>query len=752
MNNQALTLNVIFYIIIGCILQIQAQTFSLKFPQNALNQYSSISTNENNIALVGFDFDNENNISRNVFVSKISYTGDLLWSKQYPSLILRNHILSLPNVLIEPLNLLESNEIVISTSVTNASVQGYQLVLLSSEGTPKWSKYIEHSTETFQPPTILEAEDGSIYSFLSIQNSKTSAIVSFQHFDLDGNLLFEKQLLDPNGSDMDIYKYHKIDEQKIAISKYDYTEKKSIVSLYDNRLNFIEAFSINLNVKNLLFKESQYFIAGEELNFGLFSVSPKICSLNEDFSLNWAKAINSTIFSEFYELSLSDDKLIYKAFESGLNFIVQIDSDGLINKGIRIPINNSTNSNDFETGNNNNFIYFSRDQSNNDIFLNLVDSTFQPKCTSASFCPNFLDILLETNLSQEIFSAHDLEIFIQDFDIEAESRNFTLENECISSVNFNNANPFFKAPDTVCVNEIIELEEIQNLGASFVNWEIPGSSLPNTFSFIPQEFWYPEEGTYTITQTVDINNCESIFSVDIVVQASIEISGLKDTISICQDESVLIDPGLQNVDYLWLPDSSTNTSIVLNLPGNYSLELSSDHCKSNVNFVLTQISTELLMVDLGADTSICEQKPLLLNPSLIAGLEFIWDDGQLEASRLITQTGLYTLNTSIGDCNINNTIFVQVEDCSTQVYLPNAFSPNQDGINDDFFPLGNFFEVVSFKIFDRWGNLVHDAPSPWHGFFKEKEAAIGVYTYSLNIRNTLLDEEEFMKGDVILSR
>ena len=72
--------------------------------------------------------------------------------------------------------------------------------------------------------------------------------------------------------------------------------------------------------------------------------------------------------------------------------------------------------------------------------------------------------------------------------------------------------------------------------------------------------------------------------------------------------------------------------------------------------------------------------------------------------------------------------------------MPNAFSPNNDGINDFFFinAAGNqVSQVNSFQVLDRWGNLMfqresfmpNDEQFGWDGFFKGKRVNSGVYIY-----------------------
>ncbi len=69
------------------------------------------------------------------------------------------------------------------------------------------------------------------------------------------------------------------------------------------------------------------------------------------------------------------------------------------------------------------------------------------------------------------------------------------------------------------------------------------------------------------------------------------------------------------------------------------------------------------------------------------------------------------------------------------IYFPNIFSPNQDGINDLFYPIDGNQQITSYEllIYDRWGNLLHKGQE-WDGN-KELEIALeGTYTYQAKIR------------------
>jgi len=90
------------------------------------------------------------------------------------------------------------------------------------------------------------------------------------------------------------------------------------------------------------------------------------------------------------------------------------------------------------------------------------------------------------------------------------------------------------------------------------------------------------------------------------------------------------------------------------------------------------------------------------------------------------------------------------------MWLPNVFTPNVDGLNDDFGPSSTFgLERYSFKIYDRWGSKVFDTNNPenrWSGLDPEGQPIMeGIYTYELLFR--YVDNKLYVyKGTVIVVR
>jgi gliding motility-associated-like protein len=113
-----------------------------------------------------------------------------------------------------------------------------------------------------------------------------------------------------------------------------------------------------------------------------------------------------------------------------------------------------------------------------------------------------------------------------------------------------------------------------------------------------------------------------------------------------------------------------------------------------------------------------------------------------------------------GGCTIIDKITVTVICNDGNVFIPNTFSPNADGMNDVFYPRGKGISgIKSMKIFNRWGELVfqnmnfnpNDANAGWNGIYKNNKLTPDVYVYIVDVvcdNNAIFT----LKGNVTLIR
>lgn len=184
-----------------------------------------------------------------------------------------------------------------------------------------------------------------------------------------------------------------------------------------------------------------------------------------------------------------------------------------------------------------------------------------------------------------------------------------------------------------------------------------------------------------------------------------------------------------------------------------------------------------LLVDLGSDITINEGEEINVTASISPDKELVmqyrWNYNNLvniecedcelfnyspKTSGVLSLT-VFDRNGCPADDRINVRIITIVEE--DDVFIPNVFSPNFDGVNDYFelYNISNIDRVERFTIFDRWGSVLYHVEdvlpnsreAQWDGYIKGKLAAQGVYIYQIVAR--MIDgTERVFSGDVTLFR
>jgi gliding motility-associated-like protein len=102
-----------------------------------------------------------------------------------------------------------------------------------------------------------------------------------------------------------------------------------------------------------------------------------------------------------------------------------------------------------------------------------------------------------------------------------------------------------------------------------------------------------------------------------------------------------------------------------------------------------------------------------------------------------SETTTYTVVVVTEDgCIGEAEVTITVDEPCGETYLPTMFSPNNDGVNDEFCVLGNCVIGVEMNIFNRWGEKVFETNDPdqcWRGSHRGKPVNTGVYTYKAKI-------------------
>lgn len=232
-------------------------------------------------------------------------------------------------------------------------------------------------------------------------------------------------------------------------------------------------------------------------------------------------------------------------------------------------------------------------------------------------------------------------------------------------------------------------------------------------------------------------------------------AGLKDT-SLCSNtfeltlDATAINP--VGTDYVW-STGSHQPRFEVTRSGIYWVKMSFKGCSDTDTVTIGEITAPI--VNLGGDTAICQGDKLILTGP--PADSFLWQNGSRGRQFSVSQAGEYSLIAFLNGCVDADTIIVSANDCNCTLFVPNAFSPNADGLNDKFEPrldCNNARSEYRISIYNRYGQRVfmsYQADDAWDGTINGKIQDVGTYFYRIEYENW--QGQHFVKqGDLTLLR
>jgi gliding motility-associated-like protein len=160
-------------------------------------------------------------------------------------------------------------------------------------------------------------------------------------------------------------------------------------------------------------------------------------------------------------------------------------------------------------------------------------------------------------------------------------------------------------------------------------------------------------------------------------------------------------------------------------------------------------------ISLGSDTCM-EGKDSLVLIATPGYDRYSWNNGfTFENSYIVHQPGNYQV-TVTNQCGTKTTSIHVLAICDAPIYIPNAFTPNADGLNEVFrIPPTPYYDLNSFKIFNRWGEIIFQTNrigNGWDGKYKGIQQPSGIFTYTIHITSLKTGKTSMIKGAFQLIR
>jgi gliding motility-associated-like protein len=299
-------------------------------------------------------------------------------------------------------------------------------------------------------------------------------------------------------------------------------------------------------------------------------------------------------------------------------------------------------------------------------------------------------------------------------------------------------------------------------GGSSFSWTGPNGFTSNKQHPVIPKVKYSDAGVYKVVVST-AGGCANSDSTHLDIYPAAH-AGISNDVTICEGKSATLT-ALGGERYRWFPKDGLSNDTVANPVASpldntrYKVTVYSPYGCTDTASVMVKVLKKPV-ANAGADKKTRVGLPVQLNGS-VKGVDvsFAWEpSGNMQFSQSLqpkvnpTTDTKYTLiaTSNIGCGSSSDEVFVKVYD---RVLIPNAFSPNGDGINDSWViePLDLFDESVT-HVYNRYGQVVYKSSGyskPWDGTQNGKALPTGNYYYTIDLR---INHEPPLTGWVYIVR
>ncbi|MFN3917524.1 MAG: PKD domain-containing protein [Flavobacteriales bacterium] len=364
----------------------------------------------------------------------------------------------------------------------------------------------------------------------------------------------------------------------------------------------------------------------------------------------------------------------------------------------------------------------------------------------------------------------------------------TSDNGCRDSITLT-TNVYFQpivdfSATTVCGNgSLTEFTNLSNYNAGAINWDWDFGD-GNTSNALSPSHAYATSGQYTVTLIGStVNGCSAtavhvagVYEVPVV---DFEVSDLSACGSLCPDFTNLVVSADAIATYQWIFGD-----------GNISSDPNPTHCYTITSSSQQSYTVKLVVTTInGCSDSLTRHNYITLSPVPTAdfsphpavinensghayfhnwstgGTTYAWEFGDGNTSNayaphhIYQDTGTYIIQLVVfNQYGCSDTAYKQVIVVSNpSMYMPNAFSPNGDGVNDVLMPVFYSYEgsEYTFQVFDRNGGVVFetfDMNQGWDGTVRGDKPVLGTYVWRIVVKKPNSATPEEYTGHVTIVR
>lgn len=292
-------------------------------------------------------------------------------------------------------------------------------------------------------------------------------------------------------------------------------------------------------------------------------------------------------------------------------------------------------------------------------------------------------------------------------------------------------------------------------GGGSYQWS-PSATLMNANSANPVAF--PRDTTRYSLVVTSANGCIDSAHTQVNV-FRLPLLFVQHDSTLCSGTSYFVDastlPG--STGWLW-NDGSTAPAKTISAPGIYWVHTQVTGCNNPIRDSIFVDTLGRPTVSLGPDRLGCSYDEIRLSFTGTNISTHNWSTGSSQNSIVAPTTGTYSISVANRCGTAQDEVHVEIELCNDEIYFPDGFTPNGDGLNDKFrAALLPGVSVASYEllIYNRWGELVFRTTKldeGWDGILRGKLQDGNSFVWHARYRKRAGEPEQFRKGTFVLIR
>lgn len=256
----------------------------------------------------------------------------------------------------------------------------------------------------------------------------------------------------------------------------------------------------------------------------------------------------------------------------------------------------------------------------------------------------------------------------------------------------------------------------------FVNAAVDGTWIHNAVEF-ENPIVIETSGTYYFHYSA--NSCEATDTVEVLL-FDLWTADLGTDTTLCEGTTAMLSashPGSWNTGFFGI-------ELPVSAPGIYAVEIANGPCLTSDTIGV--VGLEYPTVVLGADTTFCEDFPLMLD-AFNENASYVWSTGDTTSSIFSSGSGLYSVEVSNACGNATDDIAITNYPCSWQLFIPTCFTPNDDTFNEGWKVSGYNIRSLNIHIYNRLGDAIFRGNDIEQAWIPSPGVGDDVYTYRIEV-------------------